>query len=89
MVSVTCYLPWICLQAFLLLLLCEYRAQETAQCLLAEFYYGDPKAVLSDQGLIFLSKVLSFLYERLAVMKICTNPYNHETNGQLERFHSS
>ncbi len=39
-------------------------AQETARCLLAEFCYGVPKAVLSDQGLIFLSKVLSFLYER-------------------------
>ncbi len=67
-----------------------YTAEETAQNLLAIMsILGPPKAILSDQGANFMSTVLSHLYDKLAIQKIMTTPYHPESNGKLEKFHSS
>ncbi len=65
-------------------------ANETAHKLLSIFsMFGPPVAILSDQGTNFMSKVLQSFYEKLAIQRISTSPYHPESNGKLERFHST
>ena len=51
--------------------------------------YGIPEELLSDRGSNFLAKVTEKLMEKLGVKHIKTSPYHPQTNGTLERFHST
>ncbi len=67
-----------------------FAAEETALNLLSIFsFIGSPLSILSDQGSNFLSLVLSFVYDKFGVLRIKTSPYHPESNGTLERFHST
>ncbi len=67
-----------------------FTSDETAENLLAIISFtGPPSAILSDQGSNFLSKVLSQLYDKFAIQRIKTSPYRPQSNGQLERVHST
>ena len=43
----------------------------------------------SDQGSIFLSSTVSYLYNKFGVQRMKTSPYRPQSNGKLERFHSN
>ncbi len=62
-----------------------FNAEETALNLLSIFsFIGSPLSILSDQGSNFLSRVLSFVYDKFGVLRIKTSPYHHpESNGTL------
>ena len=51
--------------------------------------YGIPEELLSDRGSNFLAKVTTELMKKLGVKHIKTSPYHPQTNGTLERFHST
>lgn len=51
--------------------------------------YGIPEELLSDRGSNFLAKLTKELMEKLGVKHIKTSPYHPQTNGTLERFHST
>ena len=51
--------------------------------------YGIPEELLSDRGTNFLAKLTKELMEKLGVKHIKTSPYHPQTNGTLERFHST
>ncbi len=68
----------------------SYTAEDTAQALLSVISVtGPPLAILSDQGSNFMSKVLSLLYKKLGISRVRTSPYHPQSNGRLERFHST
>lgn len=50
---------------------------------------GIPKEVLSDRGSNFMSTVMQQTFAMLGVTHITTSPYHPQTNGMLERFHST
>ena len=50
---------------------------------------GIPLELLSDQGAQFIGKVVSQLCKSLRIEKIRTTPYHPETNGTVERLHST
>ena len=50
---------------------------------------GIPLELLSDQGPQFVGKVVTQLCRSLRVEKIQATPYHPETNGVVERFHST
>ncbi len=52
-------------------------------------FTGTPLVILSDQGTNFLSKVLTHLYKKLGISRVRTSPYHPQSNGCLERFHST
>lgn len=67
-----------------------YTSEDTAEALLSIIsVIGSPLAILSDQGSNFLSITLSHLYKKLGVVRIKTSPYRPQSNGKLERFHST
>ncbi len=67
-----------------------FTAEETAQNLILLFSFtGSPVAVLSDQGSNFLSRVMSCVYAKFGIQRIRTSPYHLESNGKLERLHST
>ncbi len=67
-----------------------YSAEETSANLLKIIsVIGIPAAILSDQGQNFMSRTMDQLCSKLAINKIRTSPYHPETNGQLERLHST
>ncbi len=67
-----------------------FTAEETAQNLILIFSFtGSPVAVLSDQGSNFLSRVMSCVYAKFGILRIRTSPYHPESNGKLERLHST
>lgn len=51
--------------------------------------HGLPEEILSDNGSNFVSKVTEGLLEKLQIEHLRTSPYRPQTNGMLERFHSS
>ncbi len=67
-----------------------FTAEETAQNLILIFSFnGSPVAIFSDQGSNFLSRVLSCVYAKFGIQRIRTSPYHPESNGKLERLHST
>ncbi len=67
-----------------------YTSEDTAEALLSIIsVIGSPLTILSDQGSNFLSVTLSHLYKKLGVVRIKTSPYRPQSNGKLERFHST
>ncbi len=68
----------------------NYTAEATAQALLSVIsVLGVPLEVLSDQGSNFLSTTMNHLCKRFRIHKIRTSPYHPQSNGRLERFHST
>ena len=47
---------------------------------------GVPKEILTDQGINFMSKLLTELYRMLHIQPIHTSPYHPQTDGLVERF---
>ncbi len=67
-----------------------YAADETAINLLKIIRdMGPPQQILTDQGKNFMSRVLKQVTDKLAISRIRTSPYHPESNGNLERFHST
>ena len=50
---------------------------------------GIPVELLSDQGSVFLGKVIKELCRLLNIKQMKTTAYHSQTNGILERWHSS
>ncbi len=48
-----------------------------------------PEVILSDQGSQFCSKLMKELCERIQVQKVRTSPYHPQSNGCVERMHST
>lgn len=68
----------------------NYTADETAKALLSVIsILGAPLQVLSDQGSNFLSITMTRLGKKFGIDGIKTSPYHPQSNGKLERFHSS
>ncbi len=68
----------------------NYTAEETAKALLSVIsILGSPLQLLSDQGSNFLSTTLSHLKSMFHIATIKTSPYHPQSNGRLERFHST
>ncbi len=67
-----------------------YTASETALNLLKIIHdIGPPAAILTDQGTNFKGKVMQEVTSKLAISTIKTTPYHPQSNGQLERYHST
>ncbi len=65
-------------------------AREAAQCFLEIVSRtGIPLKVLSDRGLIFLSKLMNGMYEMLGIDAVSTSPYRPQSNGVVERMHGT
>ncbi len=68
----------------------NYTAEETAKAILSIIsILGAPIQILSDQGANFLSSTLNHVYKRFGIARIKTSPYHPQSNGRLERFHST
>ena len=50
---------------------------------------GIPETIHTDQGSVFIGKLMTRLCEELQVEKIKTSPYHPQSNGCLERWHST
>jgi len=49
---------------------------------------GIPSEILTDQGSVFMGKLMSQLCSMLGIKPIRTSPYHPQTDGLLERWHS-
>ena len=52
-------------------------------------HYGWPEKILTDQGKSFENNLIWGLCELAQVKKLCTSPYQPETNGQCEWFNTN
>ena len=61
----------------------EFTAEGTANILVNEYIplRGFPRTIVSDNGLLFCSKLLHALYQLLGVCKLATTSYNPNGNG--------
>ena len=50
---------------------------------------GIPQEILTDQGSVFTGKLTRELCELLGIHHLKTSPYHPQTDGCLERWHSS
>ncbi len=67
-----------------------FTAEETATNFLKIIRdVGIPNQILTDQGSNFMSRVVKHVTDKFAINRIRTSPYHPESNGQLERFHST
>ena len=66
-------------------------AEETAKILYKEILtrYGAPRAILTDRGKAFVSKLLAGLCELFSVKLVHTTPYKPSTNATAERTNAS
>ncbi len=64
---------------------------ETVADALIQFFarFGLPKELLSDRGSNFTSQLMKEVNKRLGITQIFASPYHPETNGMLERWHST
>jgi transposase InsO family protein len=51
--------------------------------------YGAPRALLSDLGSNFISRLAMAIYQLLDIKKLNTSGYHPQTNGLVERFNST
>ena len=60
-------------------------------CKLRETFsrFGIPRSVVSDNGTVFVSKEISSFFAYLGIRHIRTSNYHPESNGTVERFHST
>ena len=72
-------------------LLQNTQAQTIAQILVKEicFRFGTPQELLSDLGSNFISELVHHTCKLLGIMRIYTTPYHPQTNGLIEKFHST
>ena len=49
--------------------------------------FGLPAEILSDNGSVFVGKLMEELFRQLGVHHIHTTPYRPQTNGMIERWH--
>ncbi|CAF1307768.1 unnamed protein product [Didymodactylos carnosus] len=62
---------------------------ETAVRFLSEeliLKYAAPRAILTDRGTHFTTKMMDELFKRVGVLHSYSTPYHPMTNGQVERF---
>ncbi len=68
----------------------SYTSEETSKAILSIIsVLGTPLVILTDQGSNFMSVTLSHLKKRFNISSIRTSPYHPQSNGRLERFHST
>ncbi len=68
----------------------SYTSEETARAILSVVsFLGTPLTILTDQGTNFMSVTLSHLKKKLHMASIRTSAYHPQSNGRLERFHST
>ncbi len=68
----------------------SYTSEETEKAILSVIaILGAPIIILSDQGSNFLSITLTHLYKKFGISRIKTSAYHPQSNGKLERFHST
>lgn len=68
----------------------QHTAETVAKNLLTFFAsFGLPKTLLSDQGTEFRSQVITKLTNDFGISHIFCSPYHPESNGALERSHST
>ena len=62
-----------------------------AQTILENFlvHYGWPEKILTDQGKSFENSLIRELCKLAQVKKLCTSPYQPESNGQCECFNAA
>src|SRR5258705_6382152 len=48
--------------------------------------FGSPMTILSDQGKVFMSNMVTGILRHLGVRPKVTTPYHPQTNGLIERF---
>lgn len=51
--------------------------------------YGTPRAIRSDHGSVFVSKLLKAVYDLFHIQMEPSAPYHHRTIGFIERWHST
>lgn len=65
-------------------------AEETSECLLHFIsMFGLPKIILTDQGTNFTSELFKTTCEFLKIKQLWSTPYHPQTQGALERSHST
>lgn len=65
-------------------------AEETSECLLHFIsMFGIPKTILTDQGTNFTSELFKKTCEHLKIKQLWSSPYHPQTQGALERSHST
>ncbi|XP_022819396.1 uncharacterized protein LOC111351609 [Spodoptera litura] len=65
-------------------------AEETSECLLHYIsIFGIPKMILTDQGTNFTSDLFRKTCEFLKIKNLWSSPYHPQTQGALERSHST
>ncbi|CAF4870377.1 unnamed protein product [Pieris macdunnoughi] len=65
-------------------------AEETSECLLHYIsIFGIPKSILTDQGTNFTSDLFKKTCEFLKIKNLWASPYHPQTQGALERSHST
>ncbi len=68
----------------------SYTSEETARAILSVIsVLGTPFTILTDQGSNFMSVTLSHLKQKLNMSSVRTSAYHPQSNGRLERFHST
>ena len=72
-------------------LLKTMTATEIAEILFKEVFtrYGAPCSILSDAGSNLIGKVMTKLAEMFQVKRLIASSHHQQTNGRLERFHST
>ena len=72
-------------------LLKTMTATEIAEILFKEVFtrYGSPCSILSDAGSNLIGKVMTKLAEMFQVKRLVASSHHQQTNGRLERFHST
>ena len=65
----------------------EFSAEGTVNILVNQYIslWGDPRTILSDNGLQFCSKLSQAVYRLLGVRKLATSSYHPNGNGGVER----
>ena len=69
----------------------DKRAITIAKCLYNNYFrhYGFPQYLLSDQGTKFCNAILNEMCIYLNTKKLCTSPYNPQTNSAVEHVHQT
>ncbi|KAJ0173294.1 hypothetical protein K1T71_011470 [Dendrolimus kikuchii] len=68
----------------------QSTAEQTSECLIKFIsHFGIPKTVLSDQGVHFIADVYKQVASLFKIKHLFSSPYHPQTNGALERSHST
>ena len=67
------------------------EAKTTATKLFNDYIlrFGTPGKILHDQGKKFENKLFTHLSKLCNIKRLCTTPYHHQCNGQVERMNRS